>query len=142
MNFRFCFVSIICITSVRLRSPLDVDWRLLILGQEVEIRCDGGNLSSPVPFVLMVIGFEMYRGVRVDDMISELQGQPGSNVCVVIPFGKDSSELGPFTQSFCPLKPVALFKITKLFPDRGRTASVSRTTSIGQSVRAASKCCE
>ena len=28
MNFRFCFVSIVCITSVRLRSPREVDWRL------------------------------------------------------------------------------------------------------------------
>ena len=29
-DFRFCFVSIVCITSVRLRSPWDVDWRLVI----------------------------------------------------------------------------------------------------------------
>ena len=43
MNFWFCFVSSICITSVRLRSPRDVDWRLVIscrkarLGVMVEI---------------------------------------------------------------------------------------------------------
>ena len=45
--------------------------------QKVEIRSDGGDLGSPVPFVLVVIGFEMYRGVRVDDVISKLQGATG-----------------------------------------------------------------
>ena len=110
--------------------------------QKGEIWSDGRNLGSPVPFILVVIGFEMYQGVRVDDMIAKLQGATGSNVCVVIPLGKDSSELGPFMQCFCPLKPVELLMMMKLFPDNGRTASVSLTTSIGQSIRAASKCCE
>ena len=34
MNFRFCFVSIVCNMSVRLRSPWDVDWRLVISGRK------------------------------------------------------------------------------------------------------------
>ena len=45
--------------------------------KKVEIWCNGGNLGSPVPFVLVVIGFEMYRGVRVDDVIAKLQGATG-----------------------------------------------------------------
>ena len=47
------------------------------LVKKVEIRSDGRNLGSPVPFVLMLVGFEMYQGVSVDDMIAKLQGATG-----------------------------------------------------------------
>ena len=47
------------------------------LMQKIEIGCDGRNLGSPVPFVLMVVGFEMYRGVLVDDVVAKLQGATG-----------------------------------------------------------------
>ena len=42
--------------------------------QKGKIRSDGRNLGSPVPFVLVVISFEMYRGVCVDDVVAKLQG--------------------------------------------------------------------
>ena len=60
----------------------------------------------------MVVGFEMYQGVGKDDVIAKLQGSTGFQMCVLIPFSNESSELGPFTQSLCPLNPVALFEIT------------------------------